>query len=138
MPIEKSFRRFSPYFLGKEPQLLEWVHRYGVELGLELSLVPEYHWIAEEFACAPLPSDMAVVKGDTFEDTYFYNTQTMETAWVHPSTELFREIAKFAVENHLNSLDTVVIKAKLDKEKPNDFEICSAREVSFIFLTNMQ
>ncbi len=48
MPVERSFRRFTPYSLGVEPQLLSAVHRAGVEIGLELSIMPQHHWLAEE------------------------------------------------------------------------------------------
>ena len=83
MPVERSYRRFTPHAFAVAPQLLSTVHRYGVELGLELlSVHPQFHWIAEEFLSAPLPPNMAAVKGATLEETYFYNVETMETAWV--------------------------------------------------------
>mgnify|MGYP003885142689 FL=1 len=112
MPVEKVFRRHTPYAFAVEPQLVSTIHRAGVDLGLELSANPAFHWVAEEFLAAPLPPNMACVKGDTIEDTYFYDINTMETSWVHPSAHTFAELATLAVESNLGSFDTVAVKAK--------------------------
>ena len=122
MPVERSYRRFTPYALAVEPQLLRSIHRAGLELGLELGVLPQHHWLAEEFLCAPLPEDMAVVKGATLEDTYYYNTKTMETVWVHPSTDAFRELAKIVVDNSFDSVDSVAVAASLGASASNGGE----------------
>jgi len=77
----------------------EEVHEYAEFLGIDPTSEPHLLWIAKEGVVAPVPAPWKACT-ENGDDVFYFNFETGESVWDHPSDEKFKELVEDAREKH--------------------------------------